>query len=329
MIEIRASKTYRGPNVWARVPVIHLSLDVGELADRPTNAIAGFSERLTALMPSLFDHECSLRSSWGIPGAGPRGNRGWTRHRARRSGAAEPCRSRGHPWQDARHGRSRRYNVVYTYAQEDVGLAAGKLAVRLINHLVYGSEPDFDFVRELEQGIIRLAERFAYGPSTAAIVVEAERARHPGAATGSAPVAGPARSWLPPEADLGDGHLGHVRHRRRHRRGQGSDEPAPPGRRHARRRGARSPAPSTRRSPPPVGSATRSCSSRSTATTAGVSASTYLRRRRAGQFPTAAAEEPGRRGAGRAIHHRQGLPHPRHRQARRGRCRAGARSRHR
>jgi cyanophycin synthetase len=175
MIEIRGTKIYRGPNIWARTPVIHVSLDIGELADRPTNAIPGFYERLTELIPSLYDHECSL----GHPGgflerlrdgtlaghvvehvalelqnlAGVEVTRGKTR------GTAEPGV----------------YDVVYAYTQEDVGLAAGKLAVRLVNHLIHGSEPDFDFVRELEEGIIRLAEQFAYGPSTAAIVAAAER----------------------------------------------------------------------------------------------------------------------------------------------------------
>ena len=54
-------------------------------------------------------------------------------------------------------------------------IAAGKLAVRLINHLVYNTEPEFDFVHELEEKVIRVAERLAYGPSTGAVVAEAER----------------------------------------------------------------------------------------------------------------------------------------------------------
>ncbi len=71
------------------------------------------------------------------------------------------------------------YNVVYQYEQEDVGLAAGRLAIRLCNHLVYETEPGFDFVRELEEGVIRVAERLAYGPSTGAIVSEADRRNIP------------------------------------------------------------------------------------------------------------------------------------------------------
>src|SRR6185436_16679049 len=67
------------------------------------------------------------------------------------------------------------YNVVYEHVQEDVGLAAGRLGVRLLNHLIYNAEPDFNYQAELEENVIRVAERLAYGPSTGAIVSEAER----------------------------------------------------------------------------------------------------------------------------------------------------------
>ena len=52
-------------------------------------------------------------------------------------------------------------------------VAAGKLAVRLINHLVEAN-PTFDFVGELES-LVLLAERAAFGPSTQAILDEATR----------------------------------------------------------------------------------------------------------------------------------------------------------
>jgi cyanophycin synthetase len=175
MIEILGTKIYRGPSVWARAPVIHLSLDIGELEERPTNAIPGFYERLTELIPSLYDHECSL----GHPGGFLERLREGTlaghvvEHVAielQNLAGIEVTRgkTRGTPQPGV-------YDVVYAYTQEDVGLAAGKLAVRLINHLIHGTEPELDFVRELEEGIIRLAEQFAYGPSTAAIVAAAER----------------------------------------------------------------------------------------------------------------------------------------------------------
>ena len=52
-----------------------------------------------------------------------------------------------------------------------MGVEAGRLAVRLVNHLVK-AEPGFDFPAELER-LILLAERRQFGPSTQAIVDEA------------------------------------------------------------------------------------------------------------------------------------------------------------
>ena len=169
------TKIYRGPNVWARTPVIHLLLDIGQLEDRPTNAIPGFYERLTELIPSLYDHECSL----GHPGGFlERLREGTLAGRVVEHIALELQNLVG---VEVTRGKTRGtaepgvYDVVYAYTQEDVGLAAGNLAVRLANHLIHGAESEFDFVGELEEGIIRLAEQFAYGPSTAAIVTAAER----------------------------------------------------------------------------------------------------------------------------------------------------------
>ena len=68
-------------------------------------------------------------------------------------------------------GEPGRYHVVYSYGEEAVGVAAGKLAVRLVNHLVEAKD-GFDFGAELEQ-LILLAERSAFGPSTQAILDEA------------------------------------------------------------------------------------------------------------------------------------------------------------
>ena len=79
---------------------------------------------------------------------------------------------------DIRRGKTRQvkgvrgqYNVIYAYSDESVGLAAGELAVRLVNDLVR-HDPEFDFEAELERFIVR-GERTAFGPSTQAIVDEA------------------------------------------------------------------------------------------------------------------------------------------------------------
>ena len=174
-IDIRDTTIYRGPNIWARMPVILLEVDIGELEDRPTNKIPGFYEQLTELLPGLYEHNCSVGKPGGFLQRMREGT--WLGHvlehvalELQNLAGAEVTRGKT-------RGAGERgvYNVVYAYAQEDVGIAAGQLATRLLNHLIYDTEPEFDFVAELEEKVIRVAERLAYGPSTGAIVSEAER----------------------------------------------------------------------------------------------------------------------------------------------------------
>ncbi len=175
MIKIKRTQVYRGPNIWARMPVILFTTDIGELEQRPTNKIPGFYERLTELIPSLYDHGCSLGRPGGFLQRMREGT--WMGHvlehvalELQNLAGAEVARGKTRST-----GERGVYSVVFQYQQEDVGLAAGELALRLLNHIIYGSEPDFDFVTELENKVIRTAERLAYGPSTGSIVNEAER----------------------------------------------------------------------------------------------------------------------------------------------------------
>lgn len=174
MLNIRHTNVLRGPNVWARVPVIHLVVDIGELEDRPTNLIPEFTSRLVGLLPSLEDHVCSVGRRGGFIERMQNGT--WMGHVLEHV-ALDLQRLVGG---SVTRGKTRKtdergvYNVVYAYQQEDVGIAAGQLAARLLNHLVYGLEAGFDLIKEVEERVIRLAERRAYGPSTLEIVSEAE-----------------------------------------------------------------------------------------------------------------------------------------------------------
>src|SRR5680860_556806 len=55
VLQIRETAVFRGPNVWARMPVIHYVIDIGELEERPSNKIPGFYEQLVEYIPSLYD----------------------------------------------------------------------------------------------------------------------------------------------------------------------------------------------------------------------------------------------------------------------------------
>jgi cyanophycin synthetase len=173
-LQIIETRILRGPNYWAREPVIRMVVDLGVLEEFPSNLIPGFSEALVELLPSLEDHACSLGRRGGFITRLREGT--WAGHIAEHI-ALELQNLAG---TDVRHGKTRstgehgRYNVIFEYREEQVGLEAGKMAVALVNHLIAPSDPAFGFdpISELER-LIRIAERQAFGPSTQAIIDEA------------------------------------------------------------------------------------------------------------------------------------------------------------
>src|SRR3954463_4868692 len=65
-MEFRRVRALRGPNVWASFPVLEAWVDLGELEDSASNEIPGFNERLTAWLPSLIEHRCSIGERGGF-----------------------------------------------------------------------------------------------------------------------------------------------------------------------------------------------------------------------------------------------------------------------
>ena len=172
-LKILETRILRGPNYWSRSQVIRMVVDLGSLEQFPSNTIPGFVDGLIEWMPSLEDHACSLNRRGGFLTRLRDGT--WAGHVAEHI-ALELQNLAG---TDVRHGKTRgagaegQYNVIYEFREESVGTEAGKLAVRIVNHLVDpASDPTLDFLSELE-GLIRLAERAAFGPSTQAILDEA------------------------------------------------------------------------------------------------------------------------------------------------------------
>ena len=171
-LTIVSSRVYRGPNVWHYEPAIQLVVDLGVLEDFPTDKLPGFADALVERLPGLANHTCSRGRRGGFVERLHEGT--WVGHVAEHV-ALQLQQAVGH---DLRRGKTRqvkgvrgRYNVIYAYADESVGLAAGELAVRLVNDLVR-HDPEFDFEAALERFIVR-GERTAFGPSTQAIVEEA------------------------------------------------------------------------------------------------------------------------------------------------------------
>src|SRR6478609_2755702 len=171
-LRIVESRVYRGGNIWSYDPSIHLVVDLGVLEEYPSDTLPGFTDRLVELLPGLENHTCSKGVRGGFVERLREGT--WLGHVSEHV-ALQLQQEAGH---DQRRGKTRQvkgktgvYNVIYSYTNEEVGLAAGRLAVRLLNHLVR-EEEGFDFAAELESFLTR-AERTAFGPSTGAILEEA------------------------------------------------------------------------------------------------------------------------------------------------------------
>jgi cyanophycin synthetase len=183
-IQIKELRVYRGPNYYSYEPAIHMVVDIGALEDAPTDILPGFTEQLTALLPGLQDHQCSRGRDGGFVERLVEGT--WAGHVSEHV-ALELQRTAG---QEMTRGKTRStgergiYNVIFGYLDETVATMAGRLAVKLVNHLVSVSDADaevpgrspvdseFDFTTEHE-AFLRTSQRVAFGPSTQAILEEA------------------------------------------------------------------------------------------------------------------------------------------------------------
>ena len=181
-MRILDKSVYVGPSLYALFPVIRLTVDLGRLEEWPSAKLgARFIESLLEALPGLHEHGCS----YGEPGGFVRRLREdegtWMGHILEHvaielqnvAGAQVTFgKTRG-------NGQPGQYNVVYEYEQEDVGLAAGRLAADLLHALIPdvardgGAPSDFDFDEERDS-FIRFAQRRALGPSTASLVRAAE-----------------------------------------------------------------------------------------------------------------------------------------------------------
>jgi cyanophycin synthetase len=179
---------YRGPHYYSHTPMIRIQLDLGTLEQYPTNLIPGFTEALLEILPGVGRHGCSLKVRGGFEKrlrqgtwighvvehvalelqtlAGSRATRGKTRSVKNRPGV---------------------YNVMFAYNEEKVGLAAGRVALELVDSLlpneiqgikaidrIWDFDGAFDLERRLD-ALKRLVRRNQLGPTTRALVDEAER----------------------------------------------------------------------------------------------------------------------------------------------------------
>jgi len=183
-MRVLETRVFRGPNPYGYRPVIRLTLDLEEIEEFPSSKLPGFTDRLVELIPTLHEHGCS----YGEPGGFVRRLREgtWMGHIVEHIALELQCLA----GTEVTYGKTRSapdqpgvYYVVYSYIEEQVGLEAVELALRLVRALMpeelpsalHGEErAQFDFARDRDDLISR-AQDIVLGPTTAALVAEARK----------------------------------------------------------------------------------------------------------------------------------------------------------
>ncbi len=187
-MKILETSVYVGPSLYALFRVIRLTVDLEDLEEWPTGRLGPkFVDPLLESLPGLREHGCSYREPGGFVRRLREDDGTWLGHvlehcaiEIQRIAGAQvtfgKTRSTGEP---------RRYHVVYRYEEPEVGLEAGRLALKLLESLLpeeirtpraVPDDFDFDFQRDR---FIRFAQRRALGPSTAALVQAARQREIP------------------------------------------------------------------------------------------------------------------------------------------------------
>ena len=179
-MKVLSTNVYVGPNVYAHFPVIRHVIDLGELEHWPSARLGErFLEPLLEHLPGLHEHGCSYREAGGFVRRLREDEGTWLGHVLEHV----VLELQGVAGMDVTFGRTRsvegqpgHYNMVFEYLDKEVGLAASKLGIELIHHLlpeelkpegVSDAEWNFDQARDR---FIRYSQRRALGPSTASLV---------------------------------------------------------------------------------------------------------------------------------------------------------------
>ena len=175
-IEIRRMRHLRGPNLWTYRAALEAILDIGELEERPSHTLPGLTERLTAWLPGLVEHQCGVGERGGFLQRLRQGT--WAGHILEHI-AIELLNLAGLP---TGFGQTRStdergvYKMVIRARQYEVAEQAVLVARDLLCAAI--DDRPFDVAAAVKR-LKALVDRWALGPSTAAIVDAATARRIP------------------------------------------------------------------------------------------------------------------------------------------------------
>lgn len=165
-------RVYTGRNIYSHSPVVRMDVDVEQYLDIPSCDIKDFNERLLIQFPGLMEHKCSPGYEGGFV---ERLNRGTYLPHILEHVAIEIQKLLGFK---VNYGKTRYleketvYTIVFSYYDETAGYEAGKLAYDILTGYLNNIIINLDERLQQIQDKIRCKQ---LGPSTMAIVAEAER----------------------------------------------------------------------------------------------------------------------------------------------------------
>ncbi|MHB8970559.1 MAG: cyanophycin synthetase [Pirellulaceae bacterium] len=170
-MEFRKVLVLRGPNMWARFPVLEAWVDLGSLKDSSSDELPGFNTRLTNWLPSMIEHRCSVGARGGFF---ERLRRGTYLAHILEHVTLELQQLCG---VSVGFGRTREteedgvYKVAIRYREEALGLACLYEARELCLAAVW--DRPYDVLAQVTR-LRAVADDVCLGPSTSAIVAAAE-----------------------------------------------------------------------------------------------------------------------------------------------------------
>lgn len=175
-MRILKTQTLRGPNYWSirHHKLILVRLDLEDLATKPSHQIPGFYDGLVKTLPSLIEHYCSPGCRGGFLS---RVQEGTMMGHIMEHVALELQTLAGMP---VGFGRTREtatpgiYQVIFQYENERAGRYAARAAFRLCRSIVENGSYSADELEQDLRDLAELREEAALGPSTQALVNEAE-----------------------------------------------------------------------------------------------------------------------------------------------------------
>ncbi|MDW8336734.1 MAG: cyanophycin synthetase [Tepidimonas sp.] len=175
-LDIVRMRHLRGPNVWTYRAALEAILDIGPLEDRPSHTLPGLYERLTAWLPGLVEHHCGVGERGGFLQRLREGT--WAGHILEHI-AIELLNLAGLPTGFGQTRSTERrgvYKMVIRARQYEVA----EQAVLDARDLLCAAIDDRPFdVAACVKRLKALVDRWALGPSTAAIVDAATARRIP------------------------------------------------------------------------------------------------------------------------------------------------------